>query len=115
MLCQNTSTFKPQEKNPKGEVHRDWAIFSYDRAEKAFVIREFNVEGYVNHYVLDAKASDARRLVFVSRSSENAPAGLRARLTYHVKSEVEFEEIFEMAPAGKEFEVYLTNYWKKTK
>jgi hypothetical protein len=42
-----TSTYPPQEKNPKGEVHEDIAYFSYDRSSKAFKVRQFHVEGFV--------------------------------------------------------------------
>ena len=47
----NTSTYPPQEKNPKGEVHDDIGYISYDRARKRLVLRQFHVEGFVNHYV----------------------------------------------------------------
>src|SRR6187455_1726824 len=29
--AQNQSTYKPQEKNPKGEVHEDVGFFSFDK------------------------------------------------------------------------------------
>jgi hypothetical protein len=42
------SVFEPTEKNPKGEVHEDFGIFSYDQGRKTFVMRGFYVEGFVN-------------------------------------------------------------------
>ena len=35
------SVFEPTEKNPKGEIHEDFGVFSYDRTRKTFVMREF--------------------------------------------------------------------------
>jgi len=29
----NISPYPPQEKNPKGEVHEHWTMFSYDRTQ----------------------------------------------------------------------------------
>jgi hypothetical protein len=115
LFCNNTSTFEPQEKNPKGEVHKDWSFFSYDKNRQKFVVREFHIEGFVNRLVLDTQTSDSRKFVFVSEASENAPPGLRARLIYEIKDADEFAETFELAMPGKDFEIYLTNYWKRTK
>jgi len=106
----NTSTFEPQSKNPKGEVHKDWAFFSYDQNRKKFIMRQFNIEGYVNQFTLDYLSDDHKKLIFVSENSENTPPGLRARLTYEVKNKDEF---VELAMPGGEFSEYLKNYWKR--
>ena len=45
MEMRTRSEFKPQEKNPKGEIHEDLGLFSYDGARKTFVLRSFYVEG----------------------------------------------------------------------
>ena len=34
-------------------MHEHWSFFSYDRARKALVLRQFHQEGFVNQYVLD--------------------------------------------------------------
>ena len=101
----NTSTYAPQEKNPKGEVREHWSLFSYDRARKRLVLRRFHVEGFVNVYVLDAKNSSAKRLVFVSESIESFAKGWRAREIYEVIGPDEFTETFELAPPDKSFEI----------
>ena len=44
----NRSVYPPQGQNPKGEVHEDEGWFSYDRARKRVVFRQFHVEGFVN-------------------------------------------------------------------
>src|SRR5499426_4737831 len=51
LQAKNKSTYLPQEKNPKGEVHEDWGLFSYDSARKKLVFRQFHGEGFVNQYV----------------------------------------------------------------
>jgi hypothetical protein len=101
----NTSTYPPQEKNPKGEVHEDIGYISSDRGRKRLVLRQFHVEGFVNQYVEEPE-SPAGRLVFVSEAIENIPAGWRARETYIVHGPDEFEEIFELAALDKPFELY---------
>jgi uncharacterized membrane protein YeaQ/YmgE (transglycosylase-associated protein family) len=44
----NRSSHPPQEKNPKGEVHEDMGMFSFDTSRKAIVFRQFHVEGFVS-------------------------------------------------------------------
>jgi hypothetical protein len=44
----NRSSYPPQEKNPKGEVHEDMGMFSFDTSRKAIVFRQFHVEGFVS-------------------------------------------------------------------
>jgi THAP4-like, heme-binding beta-barrel domain len=112
--ARNRSEYAPQDKNPKGEIHEDEGWFSFDRARKRLVLRQFHVEGFVNQYVQDADASDSN-LVFTTEAIENIPAGWRARETYIVHGPDEFEEIFELAEAGKPFEVYSRARLKRVK
>jgi hypothetical protein len=102
---QNRSEYAAQEKNPKGEIHEDEGWFSFDRARKRLVLRQFHVEGFVNQYVEDADSSPSK-VVFTTESIENIPAGWRARETYLVHGPGEFEEVFELAENGKPFELY---------
>jgi hypothetical protein len=115
LQAKNKSTYAPQEKNPKGEVHEDWGLFSYDRGRNQFVLRQFHVEGFVNQYALDRAASNHKTLVFITESIENVPAGWRARESYRILNNDEFIEIFELAGPGKEFEVYSENRFKRKK
>jgi ubiquinone/menaquinone biosynthesis C-methylase UbiE len=101
----NRSTYPPQEKNPKGETHEDLGFFSFDRGRKRIVFRQFHIEGFVNQYVLEP-SSTANRVVFTSESIENIPTGFRARETYVFSGSDRFEEIFEIAEPGKNFELY---------
>ncbi|MDX2142602.1 MAG: hypothetical protein SFV19_04555 [Rhodospirillaceae bacterium] len=102
---ENTAVYPPQEKNPKGETHRDRSIYSYDRARKALVLRQFHTEGFVNTYVEDPQSAPGA-LVFVSEGIENIPPGYRARETYVFDGRDSLVETFEIAEPGKDFAVY---------
>jgi hypothetical protein len=99
-----TSTYPPQEKNPKGEVHEDVAYVSYDRSSKTFRMRQFHVEGFVTEYV--AATTGPADVVFNSETLENIPAGWRARETWRITGADSFVEVFELAEPGKDFTVY---------
>jgi nitrobindin-like protein len=101
----NTSTYPPQEKNKKGEVHHHMSMISYDTGRKLFVFRQFHTEGFVNTYVQQPTGDD-KTIVFVSEAIENIPPGYRARETYTILNRDEFTERFEIAEPGKEFELY---------
>ena len=109
----NKSTYPPQSQNPQGEVHEDLGLISYDEARKAFVFRQFHIEGFVNQYVMDYLAPDGRTIVFTSESIENIPTGWRARESYLVVNPDEFTETFELAAPGKEFELYVKSLFKR--
>jgi len=111
----NKAVFTPQEKNPKGEIHEDWGVFSYDKARKTYVLRQFHVEGFVNQYVLENMPPDGKTYVFVTEAIENIPAGFKARLTYKVLDADTFEQTFDLAAPGKEFECYSKGVMKRKK
>jgi len=111
----NVTTYPPQAANKAGEVHEHWSFFSYDRARKVLVLRQFHPEGFVNQYVLDAQASRPGKLVFVSEALENLDKGWRARETYEVRSQDEFVETFEVAEPGKELGVYSRTHFKRAR
>jgi hypothetical protein len=115
LQVQNHSEYAPQPKNPKGELHEDWGLISFDRARKQYVLRQFHVEGFVIRYVTTDIASDGKTIVFTSESIENIPPGYRARETYKIVSADEFVEVFEIAEPGKEFEVYTENRLRRKK
>jgi hypothetical protein len=113
LQVKNKSTYKPQEKNPKGEVHEDWGLFSYDRSRKKFVLRQFHIESFVKQYLFDSKSEDGKTLVFVTESIENIPAGWKARETFRILNDNEFTEVFELAEPGKQVEVYSETSFKR--
>jgi len=113
LLSQNASAFEPQEGLPEGDRHEDWTIFSYDQGRHTVVIRQFNSEGFVNRFVLDASSEMPTKMVFLSEASENSPPGLRARLTYEKVSDDELHETFELAMPGEDFGVLVRNRWTR--
>lgn len=115
LFMKNISRFEPQEKNPDGEIHEDWTIFSFDETRQKFIVRQFNIEGFVNQFVLDSLVNRNNTFVFTTESSENAPPGLRARLTYYIRNKDEFRETFEIAMPGKDFVLFLENFWQRIK
>lgn len=110
----NVTAYAPTEKKPGGEIHEHLGYFSYDRGQKALVLRQFHQEGFVNRYVMQA-GSSAPTLVFNSTEFENFDNSLKARETYTIISPDEFVEVFELAPPGKPFEVYSKTHLKRVK
>jgi len=102
----NRSVYKPQEKNPKGEIHENLDYFSYDRTRKKLVLRQFHGEGFVNQYVRVDNGENPKTFVFETESIENIPAGWKARETYRQLDGGEWQETFELAAPGKPYEVY---------
>ncbi len=113
IFVKNTSTYEPQEKNPKGELHEDEGYISYDKGRKVFVLRQFHVEGFVNQYVLDTLNSTEKSMVFVSEAIENIAKGWQARETYTIVNDDQFVERVELAAPGKEFELYVENRFRR--
>ena len=111
----NKTTYVPQEKNPKGEIHEDLGIISYDRIRKHFIFRQFHVEGFVNQYLSGDIQENFKTIIFTTESIENIPDGWRARETYKIINDNEFSETFELAESGKEFEIYSENMFKRKK
>lgn len=107
------STYPPQERNPKGEVHEDVGFISYDKAARKLVLRQFHIEGFVNHYVLDSISEDGRTIVFLSVGIENIPSGWRGRETYRIVSDDEFVETFALAQPGGEFSTYSETRFRR--
>ena len=103
--ARNRSIYPPQEKNPKGETHEDEGVFSFDRARKRIVFRQFHIEGFVTTYLHDLDATPGS-FSFTTEAIENIPAGYRARETYTMKGPDELEEVFELAEPGKDFALY---------
>lgn len=115
MHVQNRSIYEPQPKNPKGEIHEDWGMISFDKSRKQFVFRQFHGEGFVNQYVTTNISADGKTIVFTSESIENIPAGWRAREIYNIVNANEFVEVFELAGPGKDFEVYSEGRLRRKK
>lgn len=103
------SVYPKQKKNPSGEIHKTFDLYSFDKSLGTVVLRQFDNEGYVTTYYLNKTSSSDSRLEFVSSHLENVPSGWRARLTFEIKSDEEFVEYFELDTGKGKFENYLTN------
>jgi hypothetical protein len=108
----NTTSYSPQEKNPKGETHEDIGFISFDKSRKLFVLRQMHVESFVTQYKAEA-SPDPKTFVFVSEFIENIPPGWRARETYKITNENEFIETFELAAPNENFKPYSTTSYKR--
>ena len=108
----NVSTYPPQPKNEKGEVHEHWSFFSFDHARHTLVFRQFHQEGFVNQYVM-AVGSPAGTVVFETEALENIPAGWKARETYRLVPPDEFVETFELAQGSGAYELYSRAHFKR--
>jgi hypothetical protein len=115
IVQKNQSSFPKTEKKPKGEVHRDFGVISYNSNNSSIVFREFHVEGFTNIYVLDEGLSNESKFVFITREIENNPGNWIARVIIDKKSKAEFIEYFDIAMDGKNFTPFLKNYWYKVK
>jgi hypothetical protein len=107
------SVYPKQERNPKGEVHAQLNVWSFDRARSSIVMREFDTLGFVGTYVLDRAASALDRWVLVAESLENVPKGWKARYVVTRKSDDEYHEMLELDPDDKGFKPYVTNRFLK--
>ena len=107
------SVYPRQPKNPKGEIHGQLDIWSYDRARQSIVLRQFDTLGFVSTYVLDKAASSANRWVLVAESLENVPKGMKARYTYTRASADEYQEVLELDADGTGFKPYVSNRFLK--
>jgi enterochelin esterase-like enzyme len=109
----NTSTYEARNGQPP-EVHHHRAFFSYDKAGRRIMLRQFHEESFVILYALDRAASSPTRLVFDSVSFENFSNEWRARETYEIVSPDEFTEIFELkGPGKKDYQVYSRSHFKR--
>ena len=113
LLSDNEADYPAQDGLPKAQHHQDWTIFSFDRAAKRLALRQLNSEGFLNYLVLDPASRIPDHLVFVSEHTENAPPGMRVRLTLSRVSADELAETFELAEPGGDFQFYVRTRWTR--
>lgn len=104
----NDSKFEPTTDNPEGEHHVDRGFISFDQERNLILYRQFNIEGYVNQYVLNLSRSDNSTLVFETEQIENLSSG-KARWTIHIGSGQDIETVFDVSFDGDEFTCLGTN------
>jgi len=115
LVARNKSVYEPKKAGDKPEVHEDLGVISYDRNLKKLVLRQFHVEGFVNEYTLENAAPDGKSFEFVTQRIENIAPGWRAKESYRIISNDEFEESFFLAAPGKDFELYSRTLLKRLK
>lgn len=113
ITARNQSSFPISEKKPKGEVHRDFSIFSYNSNTSKIVLREFHVEGFANIYELNKELSNESKFVFITREIENNPGNWKAKVIIEKVSDTEFTEYFQIAMDGENYTPFLKNQWYK--
>lgn len=109
----NDSKFEPTANNPEGENHIDWGMISFDKSRKKIIYRQFNVEGYVNQYVLIDSLTTESTIVFETENIENFVEGGRAKYTIKKINQNEIETIFDVSFPGREYACYGTNRLKR--
>lgn len=92
----NDSKFDPTTDNPEGEHHIDKGFISYDVSRKLIVFRQFNIEGYINQYILVDSLSNDNEIVFMTESIENFLPGGHAKWTIKKKSPNQIETVFDV-------------------
>jgi hypothetical protein len=115
ILGKNKSTYEKQEKNPDGEIHVNWDIYSYDKNRKRYVIRQFHEEDITNTFSADSSDIPDGKYEFVYESIENFLPGWKAKEVYDIINEDEFIEIFYLAPPEKEYSEFIRNSFKRVK
>ncbi len=110
----NRSEYPPQATNPKGEIHEDAGTYSFDSGARVVRFRQYHVEGFVVHYVLEPQTRPDT-FVFTSEALENIPPGYRSRETHVILGPDEFEEVFELADPGQDFVVYSRTRLKRVR
>ena len=111
----NDYRFEPTSQNPAGEHHIDQGMISFDKGRGVLVFRQFNIEGYINQYVLVDSLSTDRLLVFETEHIENFVPGGTARWTIEKLSEDEVETNFYVAFPGREPSCFGTNTLNRKK
>ena len=109
------AVFSPTAERPKGEIHEDLNIFSYDGGSGTLTLRSFYTEGFVNIFTLSEVSADGRVLTFTTRAVENAPDGTKAKLILRKINDTQMKEEFFVAWPHKEFACIANNHFTKVK
>ena len=119
LMSRHSSHRPPQPESPKGDVHEEIGIFSFDRERNVIVYRQFVAEGYVNTY--RCETMDGANGFVCNTESVESGSGVRARWTVkriapsasEETSEEAFEDTFELGWPGKELQHLFTNRWTR--
>jgi len=109
ILATHDSRFEPTPSKPEGEHHMDYGIISFDKHRDKIVYRQFNIEGYVNQYVLSDSLSTSNKLVFLTETIENFVPGGKARWSIEKISDDHIITSFDVSFPGKQYACFGTN------
>lgn len=108
------SVYKPQEKNPKGEIHRGLGLIGFDKIKQSYFVYIFHNESFVEQDSITF-STDSSEFYLHSVNLTNIPEGWRSKSTFKKIDSKNYEQAFELAPPGKEFVIYVTNKMRKVK
>ena len=111
----NESKFEPTENDPAGEVHIDKGFISFDKSRDMLVFRQFNIEGYINQYILIDTLSNETTLIFQTETIENFVPGGSARWTINKINEDQIETIFDVSFPNQGYNCLGTNNLSRKK
>lgn len=105
----NESKFEPTAAKPEGEHHIDEGFISYDKHRGMLVFRQFNIEGYINTYLLIDSLSTDSKLIFQTETIENFVPGGSARWTINKLDDNQIETIFDVSFSDQGYTCFGTN------
>ncbi|TVS14181.1 MAG: hypothetical protein EA417_15520 [Gammaproteobacteria bacterium] len=113
LYARSETRFPPQTRNPDGENHAEWQIFSRDHDGGRVLLRRFGSGGQVTRFVLDPEASRSDRYVFISATFDQAPADAHGRLTLTITGSDGFRERLELGAGPDELRQVMEGRWRR--
>ena len=95
VIMNHSSVRLPQNASPRGDRHREMAVFSFDQIRQVIVYRAFVVEGVVTQYVCSLGSAAALDLTCESEHTENGP-NITSLLHIRAENTFVFEEVFTL-------------------
>ena len=87
----------------------------FDKIRNLIVFRQFNIEGYVNTYLLIDSLSTDETLVFQTETIENFMPGGKAQWTIKKIDENQIETVFDVSFSNQGYTCFGTNRLKRKK
>ena len=95
--------FPPPEPSTEFEIHQDFTVFYRDTQNGGLKAKGFYVEGFV--WSSNLKVSDDRRTIIIEATEiDNAPEGMRSKITILREGDDDYRAIFELAMPGRDYE-----------
>lgn len=95
--------FPPPEPSTEFEIHQDFTVFYRDTQTGRLKAKGFYVEGFV--WSSDLTVSDNGRTIIIEATEiDNAPQGMRGKITILRDGDDEYRAIFDLAMPAKDYE-----------